>query len=236
MPPPPPSESNQPLTTLRDIVAIDGPAGAGKSTIAKAVAQRLGMAFLDSGAMYRAATWWAMHKKVDMSDPESLAQSTAQLPLEMRYNDQTLQVLVDGHDVSEAIRTPEVTRSIRHLDGIQAVRTPLVQLQRTFAAKQPTVAEGRDMGTVVFPNARCKIFLDASLEERIRRRAEQLEASGAQINLTTLRDDIEQRDRNDTTRTVAPLTRADDAYLLDTTSRTIEEVVDTIVQRAELTA
>ena len=215
------------------IVAIDGPAGAGKSSVSMEVARRLGMAYLDSGAMYRAATWWAMHQGADMADPEALARCTKELPLEMRYDDGALSVIVDGHDVTQAIRTPEVTRSIRHLDGIQEIRASLVRVQRAIAAKEPTVAEGRDMGTVVFPNARCKIYLNASIEERTRRRAKQLAERNTIVDMDVLRTEIEARDENDRTRDVAPLRQADDAYLLDTSALTFEEVVNEIVTRAK---
>lgn len=217
---------------LTQILAIDGPAGAGKSSVSREVARRLGMAFLDSGAMYRAATWWAMHQGVDMNDPEALARSTEALPLEMLPEGTTLRVIVDGHDISEEIRSPEVTRNIRFLDGIQAVRTPLVKIQRTFASLRPTVAEGRDMGTVVFPNARCKIYLDASIEERTRRRAEQHDEQGTAYDLEALRTEIQERDNNDMTRSVAPLQKAGDAFVLDTTSLSFEEVVEEVLRRA----
>ena len=218
---------------LSQILAIDGPAGAGKSSVTREVAKRLGMAFLDSGAMYRAATWWAMHQGLDMNDPEELARFTEELPLDMHADGTTLRVIVDGHDVSEEIRTPQVTRNIKFLDGIQEVRTPLVRLQRAFASRQPTVSEGRDMGTVVFPDARCKIYLDASIEERTRRRAAQLDEQGTDYDLDALRAEIRDRDTNDMTRGVAPLQKAADASVLDTSSLSLEEVVLEVIRLAK---
>ena len=217
---------------VTQIVAIDGPAGAGKSSVARQVARRLGMAFLDTGAMYRAATWWAMHRGVDLDDAEGLVASTRAMPLEMEYRGEDMRIWVDGADVTEAIRTPAVTNNIRKLDGIAGVREPLVGRQRAIAAARPTVAEGRDVGTVVFPEARCKIYLDASLEERIRRRAEQQRQKGLPADLAALREEIVRRDENDRRREVAPLKKAEDACVLDTTSMTLEEVVDEIVERA----
>lgn len=218
---------------LTQIVAIDGPAGAGKSTVSKEVARRMDMAFLDSGAMYRAATWWAMDQGISLDDPEALARCTEDLPLDMREEDGNLRVFVDGREITDEIRTPEVTRNIKYLDGIQAVRTPLVRIQRVIAASRPTVAEGRDMGTVVFPKARCKIYLDATIEERSRRRAKQLDEQGTPYDPAVLRAEIEERDNNDMTRKVAPLQKAADAHILDTSSLSFEEVVQKIVQLAE---
>ncbi len=218
---------------LSRIVAIDGPAGAGKSSVSKEVAKRLGIAFLDSGAMYRAATWWAMDQGVDLNDPEALARSTEELPLDLRFDNDELHVIVNQRDITEEIRTPEVTRNIKYLDGLQGVRAPLVRIQRAVASRRPTVAEGRDMGTVVFPNARCKIYLDASIEERTQRRAKQLAEQGTEADLEALRAEIEERDQNDMTREVAPLRKAQGAYTLDTSSLSFEEVVQEIVQRAK---
>jgi cytidylate kinase len=218
--------------SLVDIVAIDGPAGAGKSTVAREAARRLGMRFLDTGAMYRAATWWAMHSRVSLSDPDALADSTRRMPLDLIEQDGSLLVRVAGHDVTQAIRTPEVTRSIRHLDGVPGVRAHLVQLQREFAAKGPTVAEGRDMGTVVFPRARCKIFLDASIGERARRRALELEKNGGPVDRAALEAEIAARDDNDRNRAVAPLRPAPDAVLLDTTGKTLDDVISEVVRMA----
>jgi len=214
------------------VVAIDGPAGAGKSTVARRVAERLGYAFLDTGAMYRAATWRAITVGVDLDDPVAAAESTRAMRLELNDREGGLQVLVDGQDVSEAIRSPEVTRVVYKLDENPEVRAHLVMLQRAFAAKRPTVAEGRDMGTVVFPSAKCKIFLDASIEERTRRRAAELQAKGIAVDVDSLREEIRVRDEKARTRAVAPLRRAGDAILVDTTDLAIDEVVDKIVRLA----
>ena len=207
-----------------EVITLDGPAGSGKSTVAKRIASRLGYAFLDTGAMYRAATWWALHNGVDMTDQAALVSSTATLPLVMEERASGLYVGVDGIDVSEAIRTPEVTNAIKQLDGIVGVRSTMVELQRTLGVQQPTVADGRDMGTVVFPNARCKFFVDASLDVRTRRRAEELTRKGIAFDAETLKQDIHTRDENDRNRKIAPLKPAEDAHLIDTSSMTLDEV------------
>ena len=213
------------MKDITHVVAIDGPAGAGKSTVAQRVAQALGMAFLDTGAMYRAVTWWVLGQALDLDDPEALAAAARDVPLEMRED----MVLVAGRDVSAAIRSPEVTRQIHRLDQNPAVRAHLVQLQQAFGARQPTVAEGRDIGTVVFPRAKCKVYLDASLDERTRRRAAQLAAQGFEVDREALRLEIFERDRKSIERTESPLRRADDAVLIDTTGMGLDEVVDQIV-------
>lgn len=214
------------------IVAIDGPAGAGKSSVSRTVAARLGFAFLDTGAMYRAATWWALKHGVDLDDEETLVTSTQSMPLDLDHFDGTKHVVIGGHDATELIRSAEVTERIRKLDALPGVREHLQALQRELGRKAPTVAEGRDMGTVVFPDAKCKIYLDASLEERTRRRAKQLTESGADFDLDTLRDDIHRRDEHDRNRETAPLRPAGDAYILDCTEMTQGEVVDAIAIRA----
>lgn len=211
------------------VVAIDGPAGAGKSTVARKVADRLNYAFLDTGAMYRAATWRALRNAVPLSDREALTASTRAMKLEMNEK----RIFVDGEDATEAIRTPEVTRNIRALDSIPEVREHLGRLQRQIGVSRPTVAEGRDMGTVIFPDAACKIYLDANLDERARRRAEELAGKGASARVADVMAEIEARDRNDQTRAAAPLRAAPDAYRLDTTGMSIEEVVKRIIELVE---
>ncbi|MBI2435013.1 MAG: (d)CMP kinase [Candidatus Hydrogenedentes bacterium] len=220
------------MSEATQIVAIDGPAGAGKSSSARTVAEKLGFAFLDTGAMYRAATWWALHQHVDLEDPEALVESTRRMELQMEDTPKGTRVLVNGHDVSDAIRTPEVTRVIFRLDQNSAVRRQLVELQRRFGERQPTVAEGRDIGTVVFPKAKCKVFLDASIEERAQRRARQLEEKGAKVDLEQLRAEIHERDEKTRNRADSPLRPAEDAVILDTTNLTFDAVVDEIVRLA----
>ncbi|HQL93950.1 MAG TPA: (d)CMP kinase, partial [Candidatus Hydrogenedentes bacterium] len=208
------------------IVAIDGPAGAGKSTVARRVAERLGFAFLDTGAMYRAATWRALARGVDLDDPGALEISTRDMRLEMDETPSGQRVTVDGEDVTAAIRTPEVTRLIYRLDQIPGVRRILVDHQRRFGERGPTVAEGRDIGTVVFPAAKCKIYLDASLDCRTRRRAAELAAKGLPVDFDQLREEIRDRDEKSRTRADSPLRRADDAVLVDSTDLTADQVVD----------
>ena len=217
---------------ITEVVAIDGPAGAGKSTVARRAAQQLGYAFLDTGAMYRAATWWAMDQRIDLDDPEALAGAVRRMPLEIREQDGRPQVIVDGRDVTQAIRSPEVTRRIDKLAGLPGVRVHLVARQRAAGARGPTVAEGRDIGTVVFPKAKCKIYMTASLDERARRRAADLEAQGRAVDLDALREEIRARDNESLTRRESPLRRAEDAILVDTTSMTLDQVVDRVVELA----
>lgn len=224
------SEEN--TDTITDIVAIDGPAGAGKSTVARRVADRLGFAFLDTGAMYRAATWRAMARGVSFDDPAAVAESTCAMRLDMTEENGAKRIYVDGEEVTDAIRSPEVTRQIYRLDENAEVRAHLVALQRGVGAMRPTVAEGRDIGTVVFPKAKCKVFMDASIDERARRRAAELGEKGAPVDLAILREEIRIRDEKNRTRAIAPLRRAEDAVLIDTTTMTIDEVVDRIVDLA----
>lgn len=218
--------------SIRDVVAVDGPAGAGKSTVARRVAKTLGYAFLDTGAMYRATTWWALHQGIDLDDPAALAASTRAMDLDLSEEDGVQRVAVNGQDVTAAIRSPEITRQIHKLDGIPAVRACLVDLQRAFGAKGPTVAEGRDIGTVVFPKAKCKVYMDASLEQRARRRAADLESRGVRVDLDALREEIRVRDEKNMTRKESPLRRADDAILVDTTDLTLDQVVEKVAALA----
>jgi cytidylate kinase len=211
---------------ITEVVAIDGPAGAGKSTAARRLATLLGFAFLDTGAMYRAATWRALDRGVNLDDRAALALSTQQMDLRMDESGGKQTVLVDGRDVTDAIRSPEVTRKIHRLDSIPEVRARLVELQRHVAARRPIVAEGRDMGTVVFPRAKCKFYLDASLDERARRRYEELRTKGIEVDFQALREEIESRDIRAMTRAISPLRPAPDAVRIDTTRITLDQVVE----------
>jgi len=221
------------MSDATEIIAIDGPAGAGKSSTARRVGEIMNFSFLDTGAMYRAATWWALEQGIDLDNGEALAASTQAMELDLRESENGQQVLVNGTDVSKAIRTPGVTKLIYKLDQNSAVRRHLVELQRRFGERQPTIAEGRDIGTVVFPKAKCKIYLDASLEERTRRRAKEMREKGVEVDEEKLREDIHERDQQSMNRADSPLRRADDAVLVDTTDNTFDEVVDEIVGMAK---
>lgn len=220
------------MAEITHIVAIDGPAGAGKSSVARRLAQILGFAFLDTGAMYRAGTWRCLEEGVDMNDPEVLADATRDMSLDIREEDGAQKVYVDGRDVTEAIRSPEVTRMIYKYDQYPQVREQLVALQRRFGAQGPTVAEGRDIGTVVFPQAKCKIYLDAALDERARRRMREKEGKGVSVDFDTVRTEMAERDIRDRTREASPLRCADDAIVVDTTSKTFDEVVEEVARLA----
>jgi len=218
---------------LTQVVAIDGPAGAGKSTVARRVAGELGFHFLDSGAMYRAATWHCLDRGVNLSDENAVVQAVAEMPLRLIETPAGLEVRIDGTDVTRAIRTPEVTAAIHCIDAYPGVRAQLVAQQRAFAQRGPTVAEGRDMGTVVFPHAKCKIFLVAAIEERARRRALEWAQAGHAVDLDRLIADIRLRDERNETRTHSPLVQAPDAERLDTTNLTLDEAVAAIIERAK---
>lgn len=207
------------------IVTIDGPAGAGKSSIAHQVASELGFEFLDTGALYRAATMAAQRAEIDLSDHEKLANFVSQIDL--AWKDRV--VRISGQDVSGLIRTKEVTRSIRYLADVPAVRTQLSQLQRDIAAGRDIVTEGRDQGAEVFPDAQCKIFLTASPAERAKRRMRQLADSGQYVSIEEVLSAQNQRDLEDRMRDVGRLRAADDAVVINTDGMLPEEVLNQIV-------
>ncbi len=181
--------------------------------------------------MYRAATWWVLQCRVDLEDPKAIAAAVARLPLELKLTEDGLLVYVDGEDVTDAIRTPEVTAQIWRVDELKPVRERLVALQREFAARGPTVAEGRDMGTIVFPAAKCKLYLDASIEERARRRSQELAEHSQRVDLGELMANIRERDERSMTRAESPLRQAADAERIDTTGLGFDEVVTLVVEK-----
>lgn len=207
-------------------IAIDGPAGAGKSTIAKILAARLGILYLDTGAMYRAVGYKAIKSGVSVSDLAAVENMLKDTTVDVKVEDGVQHVYLDGEDVSGVIRTPEVSRAASDISALPPVRHAMVDLQRIIAAKQDTVLDGRDVGTFVLPNAEHKFFLTASVEERAKRRYKELVGRGENCDFEKIRKDIETRDYNDSHRTLAPLKKADDAVEVDTTFMTIEEVAD----------
>ncbi|MFV1964682.1 MAG: (d)CMP kinase [Pirellulaceae bacterium] len=204
------------------IVTLDGPAGAGKSSVARELAGRLGFRFLDTGAMYRAVALAAMDRQVPWDAPDQIANLAAQIDIQLQ-NDR---VFLDGEDVSDAIRTPTVTAAVHHVADHPGVRERLVQLQRQAAKGGDFVTEGRDQGTVAFPDAACKIYLTASPEERARRRLRELRLRGESMELENLLADQNLRDRRDETRAVGRLMQAADAVEVVTDGMSQTEVVD----------
>ncbi|MFD8483808.1 (d)CMP kinase [Kitasatospora sp. NPDC059673] len=230
--------SNSPV-----VVAIDGPSGSGKSTVSRAVAARLGLSFLDTGAMYRAMTWWMLANGVDVDDSEAVAIACAKPVIVSGTDAAGPTITVDGQDVSAPIRGPEVTAKVSAVAAVPAVRARLVELQRGCASHtaRGIVAEGRDMGSVVFPDATVKVFLTASEQARSARRAAELRAKGLdEATITAMAADLARRDAADSSRETAPLARAADAELVDTSELTLEQVIGTITalveERAGLTA
>lgn len=207
------------------IVTIDGPAGAGKSTVAKALACELGWTYLDSGAIYRAVTLEAIRVGADMTVPASLCEIAHTMRLKLVPDAGGTRVILNDEDVTAAIRTPEVTAQVYHVAKCAALRQAIIPLQRQFAQTGNLVAEGRDLGTVVFPDAAYKFYLDASPEERARRRQRELATKGVASTVEQVLGEIVERDRRDSTRAAAPLRQADDAVAVDTTERTVEQVV-----------
>jgi pantoate ligase/cytidylate kinase len=213
------------------IVAIDGPAGAGKSTVTRALARRLNLTYLDTGAMYRALAWWVLRQGANPEDPEAVGPLLADLDLELSQDQQgTLRIQLNGHDISTAIRSPEVTAVVSAVAAHPCVRDTLTAQQRRLGERGGLVAEGRDTGTAVFPEAECKIFLTASVAERARRRALDLRQQGFDVpDLPELERQIAERDRRDSTRAVAPLRQAPDALVLVTDGLGIEAVMEAMV-------
>lgn len=215
------------------IIAIDGPAGSGKSTIARVLAKRLGFKYLDTGAMYRALTWKAMQRGINLESEDALCQLMDQTTIEFQYRDESLDVFVDGVPVTKEIRLPSVTNNVHYISDKPSVRRLMVKLQQKLAVGENVVAEGRDMGTVVFPHAERKFFLDADIEQRAQRRYSEFKPSDKGICFTDVVKDIETRDRRDTTRDNSPLKRGNDAIYINTTKLTIEEVFHMIYREIE---
>ncbi|MCX5697300.1 MAG: (d)CMP kinase [Candidatus Omnitrophica bacterium] len=211
------------------IIAIDGPAGAGKSTIAKQIAKKLTFLYIDTGAMYRALTLKAIEQNLDISDTKRLTQLAANSAIDLINNpDGSLKVLLDGRDVTRLIREPRITKLVSDIAKVKEVRQILVKLQRELGQKNNAVLDGRDIGTVVFPGADKKFYLDAQAKERAKRRYKELLESGQIITLQEVEQDVLNRDRIDSTREFAPLKKADDAVYIDTTNMSIEQVVNEV--------
>jgi len=211
---------------MRNVVAIDGPAGAGKSTVAKLLARRLGFLYIDTGAMYRAVTLKALREGVPSTEDEAVGSLAGKVSIDLVSSGNGLRVFLDGEDVTEEIRSPEVSRHVSYVARIYTVRKRLTTLQREMARSGGVVMEGRDIGTCVLPEADHKFFVTASVRERARRRQGDLRRQGHDIDLETLVQEIEKRDFIDSTREVAPLKPAPDAKVIDTTGKTVEEVVN----------
>lgn len=217
------------------VITIDGPSGSGKGTIAALLAGKLGWNFLDSGALYRLLAFAARNHGVDLTNEEALKALAAHLDVQFgaAKAGHGMRIVLEGEDVTEAIRNEVVGAGASQVAALPVVREALLQRQKAFREAPGLVADGRDMGTVVFPDATLKIFLTASAEERARRRYLQLKAKGDDVNLVSLLDEIRARDERDTQRTVAPLKPADDAIQLDSTALSIEQVLGQILSEVE---
>lgn len=212
------------------VVAIDGPAGAGKSTVAQLAASKLGCTYIDTGAMYRAVAWKTLQRKQPVTD-ELILDVVKDVHVELAYVEGKTTVSVDGTDVTGEIRTPEVTAIVSQVAALGPVRSRMVELQRRMAAKGSVLMDGRDIATSVLPDANVKIFLTASIEERARRRFKEMQEKGYNVSLEELQKDIAARDKADSEREISPLVQAPDAELLDTSNMGIDEVVQAIIDR-----
>ncbi|NOQ96757.1 MAG: (d)CMP kinase [Calditrichae bacterium] len=215
-------------------IAIDGPAASGKSTTAREVARRLGYTYIDSGAMYRAVTLKALRENISVDNGEKIAGMSKQLELQFGRNDSKTVIYMDGEDISEKIRTPQIDQNISPVAANPAVRLIMVQKQRAIGKEGGIVMDGRDIGTVVFPNADLKIFMQATVQERALRRKKEQEQKGIKINLDKVVSDIEYRDQQDSTRNHGPLLKAEDAVEIDTTRLTVEQQIGKILELAKL--
>lgn len=214
-------------------IALDGPAGSGKSTIAKAISKKLGILYLDTGAMYRAVGLKAFRLNVDPKDKEAVEAILPQLNVQVKYEDGAQKTYLDGEDVSLLIRQNEISMYASAVSAHQCVRQKLVELQRNIALSTDCVLDGRDIGTHVLPNANYKFFVTASLDVRTERRYKELIEKGQQVDKNALREEIATRDYNDSHREFAPLRQADDAVLLDTSNMLPDEVVDFVISRID---
>lgn len=211
------------------VVTIDGPAGSGKSTTARLVAERLGWLYLDTGAMYRAVALKVLRQGISFEDTERITQVAKELKIDLVPSQEGLKVFLDGEEVTKEIRTPEVDRAVSPVCEIKAVRDVLVKMQREFGRHGDLITDGRDQGTVVFPNADVKFYLTASLEERAKRRKKDQEQKGIFLSMDEVIQGIKERDRRDSEREHSPLRPAKDAIVVDTTHMTIEEQVEYVL-------
>lgn len=210
-------------------IAVDGPAGAGKSTIAKAVAKKLGIIYVDTGAMYRAMALYMLRRGIGLSDTERIAEACGEAEVTIGYENGGQVVYLNGENVNGHLRTEEVSSAASVISPIPKVRAKLVELQRKLAAERDCIMDGRDIGTCVLPGAQTKIYLTASSEVRAKRRYEELKAKGEDCDLEKIKEDIEERDYRDMHRETSPLRQAEDAVLVDTSDMTIGEVVERII-------
>ncbi len=211
-------------------VAIDGPAGAGKSTVARGAAKRLGYIYVDTGALYRAVGLNALRSKTDTKDAKAVAESINGIKVDIAFSNGEQRVLLNGEDVSEEIRTPEASMAASNVSAVPEVRAFLFDLQRDIAKRNSCIMDGRDIGTVVLPNAQVKIFLTASPETRADRRYRELIEKGIQADYNSVLDDIIKRDYNDMHRDIAPLKPAEDSVMFDTTGFVLEESVEAVIK------
>ncbi|RXJ73654.1 cytidylate kinase [Veronia nyctiphanis] len=214
------------MSTQAPIITVDGPSGAGKGTLCMLLAAEMGWNLLDSGAIYRVLALAAIHHGVDTESEDALVPLAAHLDVQFKAEGDLVKVILEGEDVSGTLRTEEVGNAASKVAALPRVREALLRRQRAFSESPGLVADGRDMGTVVFPQAEAKIFLDASAEERARRRHNQLQQKGLDVNFDRLLSEIQERDDRDRNRAVAPLRPADDAIVLDSTSLNIEQVLE----------
>jgi cytidylate kinase len=229
--------SQERLTERGLIIAIDGPAGAGKSSVARAVARRLGYLFINTGAMYRAVAWKALRECVSLDDADVVGRLAGESLIELTGDVDSTRVLIDGRDITDEIANPQVGQAASIVSTIPAVRRALVARQQLMGQVGGVVMEGRDIGTKVFPNAEVKIYLDASPEARAQRRYdEDLDRGVAVASIEDMREEIERRDRRDRTRADSPLTQTEDAVYIDSSAMTVDEVVDRILEIAKRNA
>lgn len=211
-------------------VAIDGPAGAGKSTIAKAVAKELGFIYFDTGSLYRSIGYYINKNDINISDLELVKQNLNNIKIEVKFINEQLCIFVNDENVTEYIRTPEMSIMAAKVAGVELIRKFLFNLQRQIAENNNVIMDGRDIGTVVLPTANVKIFLTATPEDRANRRFEQLQLKNKKIKYKDVLNDIKQRDYNDENRDISPLKKADDAILLDTTGNTLEQSISLLTK------
>jgi cytidylate kinase len=209
------------------IIAIDGPAGAGKSTVAKILAERLGFLYIDTGAMYRALTLRVLEENIDIKNTMRIILTAKNTNIDLKHTqDASFKIFLDGRDVTKGIRQPRITKYVSDIAKIKGVREVMLGLQRKLGSENNAVLDGRDIGTVVFPDAEKKFYIDADFKERVKRRYEELKGLGQDVSLNDVEADLRNRDTIDSTREFAPLKKADDAIYIDTTRMTIEEVVE----------